>query len=151
MIRKFQMEDINQVMKIWLDSNIDAHNFIKQEYWISNAPDVKKQLMNAEIYVYEQESKIVGFVGMQDNYLAGIFVDKDIRSNGIGKQILKYIKGIRQEFTLRVYKENKGAVNFYEREGLTTITEEMDEATNNIELLMQWKVDDFYDSTIVGN
>lgn len=145
------MEDINQVMKIWLDSNIDAHNFIKQEYWISNAPDVKKQLMNAEIYVYEQESKIVGFVGMQDNYLAGIFVDKDIRSNGIGKQILKYIKGIRQEFTLRVYKENKGAVNFYEREGLTTITEEMDEATNNIELLMQWKVDDFYDSTIVGN
>lgn len=145
------MEDINQVMKIWLDSNIDAHNFIKQEYWISNAPDVKKQLMNAEIYVYEQESKIVGFVGMQDNYLAGIFVDKDIRSNGIGKQILKYIKGIRQEFTLRVYKENKGAVNFYEREGLTTITEEMDEATNNIELLMQWKADDFYDSTIVGN
>lgn len=151
MIRNFQMEDINQVMKIWLDSNIDAHNFIKQEYWISNAPDVKKQLMNAEIYVYEQESKIVGFVGMQDNYLAGIFVDKDIRSNGIGKQILKYIKGIRQEFILRVYKENKGAVNFYEREGLTTITEEMDEATNNIELLMQWKVDDFYDSTIVGN
>lgn len=151
MIRKFQMEDINQVMKIWLDSNIDAHNFIKQEYWISNAPDVKKQLMNAEIYVYEQESKIVGFVGMQDNYLAGIFVDKDIRSKGIGKQILKYIKGIRQEFTLRVYKENKGAVNFYEREGLTTITEEMDEATNNIELLMQWKADDFYDSTIVGN
>lgn len=141
MIRKFQMEDINQVMKIWLDSNIDAHNFIKQEYWISNAPDVKKQLLHAEIYVYEQESKIVGFVGMQDNYLAGIFVDKDIRSNGIGKQLLEYIKGIRQEFTLRVYKENKGAVNFYEREGLTIIIEEMDEATNNIELLMQWKAD----------
>lgn len=137
------MEDINQVMKIWLDSNIDAHSFIKREYWISNAPDVKKQLLHAEIYVYEQESKIVGFVGMQDNYLAGIFVDKDARSNGIGKQLLEYIKGIRQEFTLRVYKENKGAVNFYEREGLTTILDEMDKATNNIELVMQWKADDF--------
>lgn len=97
--------------------------------------------MHAEIYVYEQESKIVGFVGMQDNYLAGIFVDKDIRSNVIGKQLLEYIKGIRQEFNLRVYKENKGAVNFYEREGLTIIIEEKDEATNNIELLMQWKAD----------
>lgn len=72
--------------------------------------------MQAEIYVYEQESKISGFVGMQDNYLAGIFVDKNIRSNGIGKQLLEYIKDIRQEFTLRVYKENKGAVDFYERE-----------------------------------
>ncbi|WP_084684514.1 GNAT family N-acetyltransferase [Bavariicoccus seileri] len=92
------------------------HNFIKQEYWISNAPDVKEQLLQAEIYVYEQESKISGFVGMQDNYLAGIFVDKNIRSNGIGKQVLEYIKDIRQEFTLRVYKENKGAVDFYERE-----------------------------------
>lgn len=103
-------------MKIWLDSNIAEHNFIKQEYWISNAPDVKEQLLQAEIYVYEQESKISGFVGMQDNYLAGIFVDKNIRSNGIGKQLLEYIKDIRQEFTLRVYKENKGAVDFYERE-----------------------------------
>lgn len=103
-------------MKIWLDSNIAEHNFIKQEYWISNAPDVKEQLLQAEIYVYEQESKISGFVGMQDNYLAGIFVDKNIRSNGIGKQVLEYIKDIRQEFTLRVYKENKGAVDFYERE-----------------------------------
>ena len=137
------MEDINQVMKIWLDSNIDAHSFIKREYWISNAPDVKKQLLHAEIYVYAQESKIVGFVGMLDNYLACIFVDKVVRSNGIGKQLLEYIKGIRQEFTLRVYKENKGAVNFYEREGLTTILEEMDKATNKIELLMQWKVDNF--------
>lgn len=143
MIRNFKIEDINQVMKIWLDSNIDAHSFIKREYWIFNAPDVREQLLHAEIYVYEQESKIVGFVGMQDNYLAGIFVDKDIRSNGIGKQLLEYIKGVCQEFTLRVYKENKGAVNFYEREGLTTIMEEVDKATNNIELLMQWKADDF--------
>lgn len=93
--------------------------------------------------MYEQESKIVGFVGMQDNYLAGIFVDKVVRSNGIGKQLLEYIKGIRQEFTLRVYKENKGAVNFYEREGLTPILEEVDNATNHIELVMQWKADDF--------
>lgn len=143
MIRRFQMEDINQVMKIWLDSNIDAHSFIKREYWISNAPDVREQLLHAEIYVYEQESKIVGFVGMLDNYLAGIFVDKNTRSNGIGKQLLEYIKDIRQEFTLKVYKENKGAVNFYGREGLTTILEEMDKATNKIELLMQWKADNF--------
>lgn len=143
MIRNFQIEDIDQVMKIWLDSNTDAHSFIKREYWISNAPDVRKQLLYADIYVYEQENKIVGFVGMKDSYLAGIFVDQDARSNGIGKQLLEYIKDIHQEFTLRVYEENKGAVNFYEREGLTTILKEIDKATNNIELLMQWKADDF--------
>lgn len=81
----------------------------------------------------------MGFVGVQDNYLAGIFVDKSMRSKGIGKQLLDYVKGIRQELLLTVYHENKSAVKFYKREGLTTISQEMDEVTNNLELLMQYK------------
>ncbi|WP_256388701.1 GNAT family N-acetyltransferase [Globicatella sp. HMSC072A10] len=89
--------------------------------------------------VYENENKIVGFVGVQDNYLAGIFVDKSMRSKGIGKQLLDYVKGLRQELLLTVYHENKSAVKFYKREGLTTISQEMDEVTNNLELLMQYK------------
>jgi len=64
MIRNFQIEDIKPVIKIWLDSNIDAHSFIKSECWISNAPNVKEHLLQAEIYVYKQEIKITGFVGM---------------------------------------------------------------------------------------
>ena len=28
MIREFQMDDINKVADIWLDTNIKAHNFI---------------------------------------------------------------------------------------------------------------------------
>ena len=100
---------------------------------------VKEQLLNAEIYVYENENKIVGFVGLQDNYLAGIFVDKSMRSKGIGKQLLDYVKELRQELLLTVYHENESAVKFYKREGLTTISQEMDEVTNNLELLMQYK------------
>lgn len=141
MIRKCQTEDINQVMRIWLESNIEVHNFIKQEYWLTNVTNVKKQLEFAEVYVYEQECKVVGFLGMQGNYLAGIFIDKDTRCNGIGKQLLDFIKGSHQEITLKVYKENKAAMKFYEREGFHFISEEMDNVTNNVELLMQWKAD----------
>ena len=100
---------------------------------------VKEQLLDAEIYVYEHESKIVGFVGLQDNYLAGIFVDKSMRSKGIGKQLLDYAKELREELLLTVYHENESAVKFYKREGLTTISQEMDEVTNKLELLMQYK------------
>ena len=139
MIRGFKLEDLDQVMKIWLDSNLEAHHFINREYWIANAPMVKEQLLGAEIYVYEYENKIVGFVGLQDNYLTGIFVDKSMRSKGIGKQLLDYVKGLRQELLLTVYHENESAVKFYKREGLTTISQEMDEVTNNLELLMQYK------------
>lgn len=139
MIRAFKLEDLDQVMKIWLDSNLEAHHFINREYWIANAPMVKEQLLDAEIYVYEYENKIVGFVGLQDNYLAGIFVDKSMRSKGIGKQLLDYVKRIRQELLLTVYNENKRAVQFYQREGLKTVSQEMDKVTNKLELLMQYK------------
>nr|WP_276933580.1 GNAT family N-acetyltransferase [Globicatella sulfidifaciens] len=139
MIRAFKLEDLDQVMQIWLESNLEAHHFINCEYWIANAPMVKEQLLDAEIYVYEYENKIVGFVGLQDNYLAGIFVDKSMRSIGIGKQLLDYAKELREELLLTVYHENESAVKFYTREGLTIISQEMDEVTNNLELLMQYK------------
>lgn len=143
MIRKIKSNDIDRVMTIWLESNLSSHNFVKQDYWISNAETVRDQLLQAETYVYEQSNQIVGFVGMQEDYLAGIFIDKEVRSLGIGKQLLDYIKGIHASISLNVYKENKGAVNFYLREGLSITSEETDEATNSVEYLMQWNANIF--------
>ena len=36
MIRKLQKTDINQVSHIWLNTNLKAHFFIPEQYWISN-------------------------------------------------------------------------------------------------------------------
>lgn len=87
MIGKFLPGDTEQVMQIWLNGNIEAHNFVPRAYWESNASAVREQLLQAELYVYKIDGKIQGFVGMQGNYLAGIFVDKDVRSMGIGKKL----------------------------------------------------------------
>ena len=42
--------------------------------------------------------------------LAGIFVDSDVRSMGIGKKLLDYIKSIYPAFSLHVYQKNERAV-----------------------------------------
>ena len=36
MIRKFEKNDINAVMEIWVNENIRIHNFIAKEYWKDN-------------------------------------------------------------------------------------------------------------------
>ncbi|MFV0503438.1 MAG: GNAT family N-acetyltransferase [Lachnospirales bacterium] len=141
MLRKFEVEDINRVMKIWLESNLEAHSFVKAEYWYSNEKTVRALMLESEIYVFEKND-ILGFVGMEKEYLAGIFVEKKYRDMGIGKLLLDYIKNIREKFTLNVFKENTGAVNFYLREGLNIISEEVDEATNKVAYLMEWKKED---------
>lgn len=139
MIRQFKVEDIEQIVKVWLESNLDAHPFVKSSYWISNATSVKEQLLQAEIYVFVEGTIILGFVGMQEDYLAGIFVDKASRSLGIGKLLLDSIKDIREKIFLKVYKENSRAVNFYVREGFSVISENLDDVTDSVEYKMQWQ------------
>lgn len=72
MIRKLQMTDIDSVADIWLDTNIKAHDFIAAQYWLENFETVKEMLAQAEVYVYEYEGKIQGFIGLNDSYIAGI-------------------------------------------------------------------------------
>ncbi|MFQ9511192.1 MAG: GNAT family N-acetyltransferase [Lachnospiraceae bacterium] len=125
-------------MQIWLDGNIEAHSFVSQEYGKSNFPLVMEQLLLAEVYVYEIDSLVLGFVGMQEDYLAGIFVDKAAQSMGVGKQLLDYIKETHSVFSLNVYQENSRAITFYQREGLTITAEGIEEDTGNIEYSMEW-------------
>ena len=141
MIRKLQKTDIDTVSQIWLDANRDAHDFIPAEYWENNFLPVKEMLLQAEVYVYIDECKneIEGFVGMDQEYIAGIFVRKEVRSEGIGKALLDFVKGKKQELTLNVYKKNERAVRFYEREGFQIIDRTVDKSTDEKEYLMKWK------------
>ena len=141
MIRKFQDADINEIAKIWLNTNIKAHNFIPAQYWQSNFETVKKMFLQAEIYVYENEKtdKVQGFIGLSDCYIAGIFICSEAQSNGIGKQLLDFVKKIKTELSLNVYKKNVRAVKFYQRENFRIHNEDIDENTREEEYVMIWK------------
>ena len=78
MIRELQRDDINKVADIWLDTNIKAHNFIPDEYWKSNFKSVKEALLLAEVYVYEYDTEIQGFIGLNDEYVEGSYKSKDL-------------------------------------------------------------------------
>lgn len=78
MIRKFEIKDLERVMDIWLNTNIKAHFFVSEEYWIENFHIVKGMLPEAELYVYEMNGKIEGFVGIDNGYIAGIFVSENM-------------------------------------------------------------------------
>lgn len=140
MIRKLRENDLAAVMEIWLDSNIKVHYFIPKEYWISNYPAVKEMLPQAEVYVYEEEDtqQIIGFIGLTENYIAGIFVQENAQSRGIGKQLLNYVKEIKTTLSLSVYQKNVRAISFYQREQFIIQSENIDD-NNEKEFIMSWK------------
>lgn len=59
MIRKFEKNDIDEVIQIWKNENIKAHKFISEEYWQKNYNYVKEALPKSEIYVYIIKEKNV--------------------------------------------------------------------------------------------
>ena len=117
MIRKYQPQDLEHIMKIWLETNLAAHGFIPAEYWNEQYEAVKEALPQADILIYEEEGTVLGFLGLQDSYIAGLFVEKASRSRGIGRLLLEAAKSGRQELTLHAYAENTGAVRFYDGRG----------------------------------
>ncbi|BAK70447.1 N-acetyltransferase [Aliarcobacter butzleri] len=139
MIRKLDKNDINQLLQIWLEVNIKTHNFIPKEYWEEQYDNVKELLPNSEIYVYEENEKIVAFVGLIENYIAGIFVSFSFQSKGIGKKLLDYIKEFKKELSLNVYVKNISAIKFYQREGFIINSQNIDEETKEQQILMIWK------------
>ncbi len=139
MIRKLQKVDINRVADIWLTTNLKAHFFISEQYWISNYEFVKEMLPQAEVYVYEDDKMIQGFIGINDEYIEGIFVSDEMQSRGIGKILLDYIKDKKDRLQLKVYQKNVRAMSFYQRGGFTIQSEGMDEFTGEKEYVMNWE------------
>lgn len=139
MIRELNKADIDRVADIWLDTNTKAHYFIPSEYWESNFEFVKEMMLQAEVYVYEVDREIQGFIGMTDEYISGIFVCSEVHSQGIGKCLLDYAKSKKKKLLLNVYQKNARAISFYQREGFDIQCSDLDEATGEKEYVMVWQ------------
>ncbi|AYV33944.1 GNAT family N-acetyltransferase [Erysipelothrix rhusiopathiae] len=132
MIRYMEIPEIDQVMEIWLKCNLEVHSFVDASFWNDNYDSVKEMMENANIYVSVEDGVIQGFAGVTEGYyLAGIFVSKDSRNKGIGKQLLDYIKARYDELTLDVYDQNIKAQSFYKREGFVVVETHNDGPTEH--------------------
>lgn len=139
-IRKLESEDeLNKIMDIWLESNLDSHKFIDESYWISNFNNVKLLIPKADVFFIYKNNNILGFTGVMDNYIAGIFIDKKYRNEGLGTLLINKLKTNYNLLILDVYKENINAYNFYMKKNFSVIDEKIDTLNNQVEYTMIWK------------
>ena len=131
-------EELQTVLSIWLHANLDSHGFISPTYWENQVESVRKALPDAVIYLAEIDQEIVGFAGVIDQFIAGIFVKREYRQQRIGTQLMKKIKETNKTLTLTVYQKNQSAIHFYLLQGFTVQILQKDEAVNEEELVMQW-------------
>lgn len=126
MIRLAEQQDLDRIMEIWLEGNLQAHDFVDPAYWIGCRQEVREAIAQADVWVWDENGRVEAFAGMVEHYLAGLFVSGAQRGKGIGGLLLEHIKEQRFPLTLHVYSRNAGAVQFYERHGFGTVSKYID-------------------------
>ena len=133
MIRLAEQQDLDRIMEIWLEGNLQAHDFVDPAYWIGCRQEVREAIAQADVWVWDENGRVEAFAGMVEHYLAGLFVSGAQRGKGIGGLLLEHIKEQRFPLTLHVYSRNAGAVQFYERHGFGIVSEYIDPETGQPE------------------
>ncbi|MFD1008953.1 N-acetyltransferase [Oceanisphaera ostreae] len=140
MIRHAMPNDADAILNVWLLASLQAHDFIPAAFWWQQQEAMRaRYLPLAEIWVYERQNEVQGFVALVDNYLAALFVRPDCQQSGIGRALLDRAKQQRNQLSLKVFCENDIAVNFYRTQGFSVIAEGTDAATSQPELYMEYK------------
>lgn len=124
MIRKMQLQDIEEVGQIWLEASIQAHDFVLAEFWRSDLVNMTSDILPAPVtegYVFESEERIEGFIALGGNFVGCLFVRPEMQGQGVGAELLNHAKRLRSELQLSVYQQNVRATHFYEREGFRVI------------------------------
>jgi len=140
MIRKMQTVVIDEIMQIWRNGNLTAHNFINRKYWFDNYEIVREEyLKKSDTWIYIEGDIIKGFVSVIDNnYIGALFVEKQFQRDGIGTILVKHCKNLYDKLSLKVYKKNEGAISFYNSMGFEYISGQVDKNTNELEYIMEW-------------
>ena len=89
--------------------------------------------------MYENDAQqVVGFIGLDQQHIEGLFVSQSHQGRGIGKQLLDYVKKKKEQLTLCVYEKNKRAFSFYLHQAFKIIKEQKEEEIHQINIYMSW-------------
>jgi len=124
MIRRARPEDAEAVAETYVASFAtlfrflpDMHSDDERRRFITE--DVRR---DHEIWVAEEDGRVVGFAAVRESTLGHIYVHPDFHGRGIGTALLEKTKQLRREgFTLWTFRANEQACRFYERHGLRPI------------------------------
>ena len=136
-------EETDALVRIRRDAEQAALSFLPESYFAEKAQSVRDELKSGEVYVIGGETdgadNVLGFIGLQDDCIAGFFIDRAFQSKGLGKRLLDFVKERYGRLTLDVFARNDGAVRFYTREGFVIDSSRTDGQTGETVYTMVWQ------------
>lgn len=122
MIREVKKTDYPILVDIWESAVLSTHDFLKKEDFLYYREHLPTYFQYVTLYGYEQDGRLVGFIGVAENNIEMLFVHNDYRKSGVGKKLVMYAIEKLQVYKVDVNEQNIQAVGFYQHMGFSVIT-----------------------------
>jgi ribosomal protein S18 acetylase RimI-like enzyme len=99
-------------------------------------------LERAELWVLEEEGRVLGFAGVSGSELTHLYTDPVAQNRGVARTLLDHVKSLRPDrLELWVFQKNEGARRFYERHGfqLVRLTDGAANMEHEPDSLYEWR------------
>ncbi|MDR1111149.1 MAG: GNAT family N-acetyltransferase [Deltaproteobacteria bacterium] len=116
-------QTITRLLDIWESAVRKTHDFLSDCDIDHIKPEVQQALKNIkQLYGFFDDKGIVqGFIGITDDKIEMLFIDDNVRGQGIGKQLLDYaVSNLGAKF-VDVNEQNEQGVGFYNHLGFYVI------------------------------
>ncbi|MEE8488904.1 MAG: GNAT family N-acetyltransferase [Acidimicrobiia bacterium] len=130
MIRKYNAEDLAELLDVWYDASQIGHPFLSRDFLDQERRTViQEYLPNAETWVFEEEGQVVGFIALIGNEVGGIFVTPRRHGQGIGRALMDHARASRNHLDVEVFEANEIGRAFYHAYGFKVIRPVVHEET----------------------
>ncbi|MGB0921335.1 MAG: GNAT family N-acetyltransferase [Alphaproteobacteria bacterium] len=135
-IRPYQDADLQAVIHAWESASRVAHSFVTEQFLDEERHNIPTlYLPNADTYVAEVGSNVVGFIALIGEEVGAIFLDPAYHGQGIGRAMMDKAASLNEIIKLRVFADNTVGRAFYASYGFTEEGAFIDERTG---LNMLW-------------
>lgn len=139
-IRAYEASDLHTLSAIWFDASLLAHPFLGETRLREQRTLIEAvYLPQAEIWVARLGGAPVGFIGLLDASIGGLFVAPAMQGHGIGRALVEHALALKGALDLEVYADNRDACAFYTQLGFEEVSrrDEDDEGLPFANILMR--------------
>lgn len=114
-IRQATNADHPLLLDLWLRSVRATHHFLQPSDIDALLPQLRDVYLPAvELWVaVDEQERPLGFIGLNEKHVEMLFIEPDLRGQGIGRALLDHARRSKGELSVDVNEQNPKAVGFY--------------------------------------